>query len=112
PAPRWLSPGRIPLGKVTMLDGDPGLGKSCVALDFAARLTRGQAMPFTDAALPAADVVILSGEDTPDVILSRVAAADGACGRIHVVRPRLDRLLHHDSRASASSAPPGERMPM
>src|SRR5262249_12351952 len=30
PALRWLSPGRIPLGKVTMLDGDPGLGKSCV----------------------------------------------------------------------------------
>src|SRR5262249_11524220 len=26
PAPRWLSPGRIPLGKVTMLDADPGLG--------------------------------------------------------------------------------------
>jgi hypothetical protein len=24
---RWLWPGRIPLGKVTILDGDPGLGK-------------------------------------------------------------------------------------
>ena len=28
----WLWPGRLPFGKVTVLDGDPGLGKSTVAL--------------------------------------------------------------------------------
>jgi hypothetical protein len=77
-----------------MLDGDPGLGKSCVALDVAARLMRGQAMPFADAAaLPAADAVILSAEDTRDVVLARIAAAGGDCGRVHVVRPSLDDLL-------------------
>jgi AAA domain len=30
----WLWPARIPLGKVTILDGDPGLGKSTIALDL------------------------------------------------------------------------------
>src|SRR2546422_2849440 len=89
---RWLCPGRIPLGQLTMLDGDPGLGKSCVALDLAARLTRGHAMPFADTAFPAADVVVLSGEDTSGVVLSRVTAAGGDCGRIHVVRPLLEEL--------------------
>ncbi len=61
PGGSWLWPGRIPLGQVTMLDGDPGLGKSCVAIDVAARLTRGHAMPFaeSDTALPPADAVIL-----------------------------------------------------
>src|SRR5262249_42750622 len=42
---RWLWPGRIPLGMVTVLDGDPGLGKSTMLLDLAARLTRGDRMP-------------------------------------------------------------------
>lgn len=94
PSIHWLSPGRIPLGQVTMLDGDPGLGKSCVALDVAARLTRGQAMPFAEAAaLPPADAVILSGEDAPALVLARVAAAGGDCRRIHIVRPSLDDLF-------------------
>ncbi|HEY4232875.1 MAG TPA: AAA family ATPase, partial [Lacipirellulaceae bacterium] len=30
---QWLWPGRIPIGKVTLLVGDPGLGKSLIALD-------------------------------------------------------------------------------
>jgi hypothetical protein len=46
---RWLWPGRIPIGKVTLLVGDPGLGKSLVALDVAARVSRGAAWP--DAAM-------------------------------------------------------------
>lgn len=41
----WLWPGRIPCGKVTLLVGDPGAGKSLVALDLAARLSRGIALP-------------------------------------------------------------------
>src|SRR5690606_20606847 len=35
----WLDPGRIPLGKLTVLDGDPGLGKSTVTIDYAARVS-------------------------------------------------------------------------
>ncbi len=43
----WLWPQRIPLGKVTLLAGDPGLGKSLLALDIAARVTGG--LPFPEA---------------------------------------------------------------
>jgi putative DNA primase/helicase len=41
----WLWPGRVALGKVTLLAGDPGLGKSLLTLDFAARVTRGAIWP-------------------------------------------------------------------
>jgi len=41
----WLWPGRIPIGKVTLLVGDPGVGKSLVALDIAARVTRAAPWP-------------------------------------------------------------------
>lgn len=46
---RWLWPGRIPLGKVTILQGDPGLGKSTLALEVASRVTRNEAMPEGEA---------------------------------------------------------------
>src|ERR1700686_2243139 len=42
----WLWPGRIPLGKLTLLVGDPGLGKSLATIDVAARVSRG--VPFPD----------------------------------------------------------------
>src|SRR5262249_41348483 len=41
----WLWPGWIPRGTVTVLDGDPGLGKSTIAVSLAARVSRGLALP-------------------------------------------------------------------
>lgn len=41
----WLWPNRIPLGKLTLLAGDPGLGKSFVTMDMAARVSRGAVWP-------------------------------------------------------------------
>jgi len=41
----WLWPGRVPMGKVTLLVGDPGQGKSLLSLDVAARVTTGAAWP-------------------------------------------------------------------
>ena len=37
----WLWPGRIPLGKLTLIPGDPGLGKTFVTIDMSARVSRG-----------------------------------------------------------------------
>jgi hypothetical protein len=42
---QWLWPARIPLGHVTLLVSDPGAGKSLVALDIAARVSRGAPWP-------------------------------------------------------------------
>ena len=33
----WLWPGRLALGKLAMLDADPGVGKSLLTLDLCAR---------------------------------------------------------------------------
>ena len=47
PAPevQWLWPNRIPLGMVTLIEGAEGAGKSFVALDVAARVSRGALWP-------------------------------------------------------------------
>ncbi|MCA9152883.1 MAG: AAA family ATPase, partial [Planctomycetales bacterium] len=42
---RWLWPGRIALGKLTLFAGDPGLGKSFLTMDIAARVTTGTTWP-------------------------------------------------------------------
>lgn len=82
---RWLWPGRVPLGKMTVLDGDPGLGKSSASLDLAARVSAGLAMPdgaVTDLGGPAG-VVLLSAEDSlADTIRPRLDAAGADTGRI------------------------------
>ena len=98
-----LWPGRIALGKVTLLAGDPGLGKSFITLDIASRVSRGAGWP-DDVAPPSrggdtassaaqlaaptpASVVLLSAEDdVADTIRPRLEAHAGDCERIHVVK--------------------------
>jgi hypothetical protein len=74
----WLWRLRIPRRAVTILDGDPGLGKSTICVDWTARVTRGQPMPGEERQpgedLEPAGVLLLSAED------------DLAC----TIRPRLD----------------------
>ena len=45
---KWLWYPYIPFGKVTLLQGDPGDGKSKLMLSFAALLSKGEPLPFTD----------------------------------------------------------------
>src|SRR5829696_3197479 len=83
---RWLWPGRIPAGKITVLDGDPGLGKSTLLCELAARISRGDPLPGAGAgAAPAAPrgVLLFSAEDDLfDTIRPRIDAAGGDPGRI------------------------------
>lgn len=74
---RWLWRGRIPLGKITVLDGDPGLGKSTVTLDIAVRLTLGKPMPdgvYGDLEGPASVLLLTAEDGLRDTVLPRLEA--------------------------------------
>ena len=87
PTPRqWLWPGRIPMGCLTLLDGDPGTNKSTLIYEIAARVTMGRAMFGSDETHAPANVVLLQAEDTLDYIYNRLTA----CGA------NLDRVLTYD----------------
>lgn len=45
---KWLWHPYILFGKVTLLQGDPGNGKSKLMLSIAALLSNGEPLPFTD----------------------------------------------------------------
>ena len=81
---RWLWPERIAIGKVTLLVGDPGLGKSFITLDMAARVSTGTPWPdCPDKPNPAGGVVLLSAEDDlADTIRPRLDAAGADVSRI------------------------------
>ena len=85
---RWLWTLRIPRGKITVLDGDPGLGKSCAALDLAARVTCGLAMPDEPPEMrhERRNVILLSAEDgLADTIRARFDEAGGDAERLYVL---------------------------
>ena len=60
---RWLWKYRLALGKITMIDGDPGLGKSLIGADLAARITTGRDMPDGTPCLEPGGVVVIMPED-------------------------------------------------
>src|SRR5439155_8696946 len=82
----WLWPARIARGKLTLLVGEPGVGKSFVTLDVASRISRGAAWPDRGPAPGAADVVLLSAEDgVADTIRPRLDTLEADVARVHVL---------------------------
>ncbi|GIW82601.1 MAG: hypothetical protein KatS3mg105_4408 [Gemmatales bacterium] len=86
----WLWPGWIPRGTLTLMDGDPGLGKSTLTLDLAARVSRGWEMPPAAGPCVGAEpggVLLLSAEDDlARVIRPRLDAAGADVSRIHALQ--------------------------
>ena len=99
----WLWPGLIPRGKLTLLAGDPGLGKSFITLDIASRASRGLAFPgsppesmpgATPEAMPDGPpivrepigTVLLSAEDDPaDTIRPRLEAMGADLSKVRAL---------------------------
>lgn len=78
----WLWRDRLPLGMLCLLAGDPGVGKSLLTVELAARVSRGQPLPDDPTEREPAGVVLLSAEDPDFVIRSRLAAAGADLGRV------------------------------
>ena len=81
---QWLWDGRVPFGKVTLLDGEPGSGKSLLALDLAARVSRNTAMPLSGLkGSGPANVIIYNDDDNiADTVRPRLEAAGADLTRI------------------------------
>lgn len=86
----WLWEDRIPLGKVTLLSGDPGQGKGFITIDVASRVTRGARWPNSVETAPQGGVILLSAEDdAADTLGPRLDAANADCSRVATLRSEL-----------------------
>jgi AAA domain-containing protein len=117
---RWLVPDMLPLGKLTLLAGDGGLGKSVITIDLAARLSRGESAFGLEYPGIAGDTLIASCEDDPaDTAVPRLLAAGADLTRIHFLdgvgtdengRPAPWSLAHHAALDKHLSAHPNIRL--
>lgn len=101
----WLWYPYIPFGKVTIIQGDPGEGKTTLALNIAASLTRGKTVtgethdPVTGKELFPQPVIFQTAEDgLADTIKPRLLAADADCGYISGVDESVYPLTITDGR--------------
>jgi predicted ATP-dependent serine protease len=87
---RWLWQGRIALGKITLLAGNPGLGKSQITIGIAAATTTGG--KYADGSrAPTGSVVFISCEDDyADTVIPRLVAAGADLDKVHVLNWALD----------------------
>jgi len=86
---RWLWPNRIPCGKPVSNIGDPGVGKTTLAMAIAAHISEGR--PWPDSAeCPRGSVLIVSAEDgAADTLVPRLKAAGADLTRVHFYQTAL-----------------------
>jgi len=91
----WVWPGRVPAGKLTVIEGDPATAKSTMTLDLAARVTTGSVWPDGAPGGRAAAVLLLSAEDGwADTIRPRLEAAGADLDRCLCVAAREVEAEH------------------
>lgn len=96
----WLWYPYIPYGKITILQGDPGEGKSTMMMQLAALITTGKAMPDGSGDKIPGNVIYQAAEDgIEDTIKPRLEAAGADCSRIAFLeQPDEEPILLNDTR--------------
>ena len=94
----WLWYPYIPYGKITIIQGDPGEGKSTFALNLAAMLTQGISPPFTDGEIEPMNVIYQNTEDdAEDTVIPRFINAGGDTDRIFFIDEKEAALTFSDA---------------
>lgn len=89
---KWLWPQWIALGKLTILAGAGGAGKTTMALSLAATLTNGGLWPDDTKNPKQGNVIIWSSEDDhADTLLPRLIAAGANLDRVHLIEGRTNQ---------------------
>lgn len=107
----WLWFPYIPYGKLTVLQGDPGEGKSTFMLNIAALLTKGKEMPDGYRVSQPQKVVYQTAEDNlADTVKPRLIAAGADCSQVAYIVDEDDPLTLEDTRIEKIIKQTGARL--
>lgn len=92
----WLWYPYIPMGKITMIQGDPGCGKSTLIMDIIGKLTTGKPMP-DGMKRPIMNVIYQCSEDgIADTIKPRLEKVNADCSHIGYIKEDMCGLSLDD----------------
>ena len=107
----WLWYPYIPYGKITIIQGDPGEGKTTLALRLAALLSKGEALPYDNAEREPVKIIYQTAEDgLEDTIKPRLEAAEADCTQIKVIDESEAALSMLDERIEKAIIEVGARV--
>lgn len=96
---KWLWKPYIPFGKITIIQGDPGEGKTTLALAVAAALSCGKMLPGDTEPREPMNIIYQTAEDgLADTIKPRLEAANADCSHILVIDESKEELSMIDER--------------
>lgn len=102
---KWLLYPFIPYGKITIIQGDPGEGKTTLVLQIIARLTKGESVIDENDSYEPVNVIYQTAEDgLGDTIKPRLMAANADCSKVLVIDDREEPLTMRDERLEKAIA--------
>ncbi len=107
----WLWYPYIPFGKITIIQGDPGEGKTTAILQISALLTKGETLPCDDTEREPINIIYQTAEDgLSDTVKPRLLSADADCSRIKVIDETNKSLSMLDERIEKAIITTGARL--
>lgn len=107
---QWLWYPYIPLGKLTVIQGDPGEGKTTFVLAMIAALTKGEALPEREPLDPV-NILYQTAEDgLADTIRPRLDALGADCSRVLVIDESKRELSLSDERIRQAMEETGAKL--
>ena len=98
----WLWYPYIPYGKITIIQGDPGEGKTTLVLHLAAELTQGKMFGSEEQQEPAMVICQTAEDGLADTIKPRLIAANADCSKVLVIDETEQCVSMTDSRLEAA----------
>ena len=107
----WLWYPYIPFGKITVIQGDPGDGKTTVVLAIAAAVTTGVALPESKKIIEPMSVIFQTAEDgLGDTVKPRLVQSGADCEKVIVIDESEKELTLSDVRIEQAIGQTGAKL--
>ncbi len=108
---QWLWYPYVPFGKITIIQGDPGNGKTTAVLAIAAAVTTGTALPESKTAAEPMNVIYQNAEDgLKDTVKPRLVHSGADCSRVIVIDESEKELSFLDERIEKAIVQTGSKL--